>query len=111
MAGSKNIEYSLSIERLLVFEEIFPEEQPLTPQQYLAGGSRDFILNVGALFLGFKPNHSKFDDILELLKMFFSVENDDFVLKIYDKVYPIQNEGTDVKIINTYSVLTPYKLD
>lgn len=105
MTRSANIESPFTIGQLLEFEVAFPGEIPLTPEQYMVGGSRDFILNVAALFLGFKPSNSKFDDNKELLRMFFSVENDDFALQVYNRVLAIEKTGTKIGIVNTSSSL------
>lgn len=105
MEASTNIGNPVTMGQLLEFEVAFPGEKPLTPEQYMAGGSRDFILNVAALFLGFKPSNSKFDDNRELLRMFFSVENNDFAQQVYNIVYAIEKAGTKVGIVNTYSSL------
>jgi hypothetical protein len=95
----------ITIGQLLEFEVAFPGEQLLTPEQYMSGGNRDFILNAAALFLGFKSSNSRFDDNRELLRMFFSVENNDFAQNVYNKVLDIEKTGTKVGIINTYSSL------
>lgn len=78
MTADINIGNSITMGQLLEFEVAFPGEQPLSPEEYMVGGSRDFILNIAALFLGFKPSNSKFDDNRELLRMFFSNENNFF---------------------------------
>jgi len=105
MATNTNLGDVITMGQLLEFEVAFPGEQPLTPEQYMIGGSRDFILNVAALFLGFKPSNSKFNDTKELFKMFFSVPNNEFAQNIYNKISAIEATGTKVGIINTYSSL------
>lgn len=105
MTAGANLGNVITLGQLLEFEVAFPGEKPLTPEQYMAGGSRDFILNVAALFLGFKANNSKFDDNRELLRMIFSVENNDFAQEVYNKVLAVERTGTKVGVINTYSSL------
>lgn len=84
MRSNENIGNPVSIGQLLEFEVASPNEKPLTVKEYLRGGSRDFILNVAALFLGFKSCNSKFTNTLDFLRMFFSVENNSFAQDIYN---------------------------
>ncbi len=105
MASKVNIGNPVTMGRLLEFDVAFPGEQPLTPEEYMAGGSRDFILNVAALFLGFNAINSKFNDNRELLRMIFSVENDVFAQQIYNRIHAIERTGEVVGVINSYSSL------
>lgn len=89
----------------LEFNVAFPGEVPLTPEQYLEGGSKSIILNVAAFFLGFKSYNSKFNNHKELLKAIFGVENNAFANHIYDKIQKEEQTGTKIGIINTYSSL------
>src|SRR5688572_23760218 len=100
MARSEYIGNSITMGQLLEFEAAFPGEQALSPKEYMLGGSRDFILNVAALFLGFKSYNSKFKSTLDLLRMFFSAENNDFAQGVYNRVLAIEKTGTEVGIIN-----------
>ena len=58
MTEKINIGNPVIMGQILEFDIAFPNEQPLTVQQYLTGGSRSVILNSAAFFLGFK--NSKF---------------------------------------------------
>ena len=78
-------------------------------EQYLAGGSRRFILNAAAFFLGFKNHKSKFADNREFLEMFFRKENNDFANQIYDKIREFEKKGIQIGIINTYASLTLFE--
>jgi hypothetical protein len=91
--------------QLLEFEVAFPYEQPLSPEEYLKGGSRSVILNVAAFFLGFKSYNSKYNDKRELLGDIFGPENNGFANEVYDKIKAIEKTGASIGIINTYSSL------
>ena len=69
MSKKINIGNSLSMGLILEFEVAFPGEERLSIEQYLAGSSREMILNTAAFFLGFKNHKSKFDDNKEFLRM------------------------------------------
>jgi hypothetical protein len=106
---AKSIEDSIKMTLLLEFEMMFPNEQPLEPEVYLKGGSRSVILNIAALFLGFKNFNSEYKDQKKLLSFMFSKENADFANDIYDKIQALQKEGKEVNIINTYSSLSLFE--
>lgn len=89
----------------LEFDVAFPGEVPLTPEQYLEGGSKSIILNVAAYFLGFKSYNSKFNDHKELLNAIFGPENNAFANDIYDKINNEEKTGIKIGIINAYSSL------
>jgi hypothetical protein len=93
------------MEQLLEFEVAFPNEKPLTVEQYLSGGNRDIILNSAAFFLGFKNHRSKYSDNKEFLGMFFQKENNDLANLIYDRIKEVEKKGSPIRIINTYSSL------
>jgi hypothetical protein len=96
---------SVSMDLILEFEVAFPEEKRLSIEQYLAGSSREMILNAAAFFLGFKNHNSKFDDNREFLGMFFRTENNEFANQIYDRIKEFEKKGVRIGIINTYSSL------
>ncbi len=96
---------SVSMGQILEFEVAFPTEERLTIEQYLAGSSREMILNAAAFFLGFKNNKSKFDDNKEFLGMFFRTENNEFANQVYDRIKEFEKKGVRIGIINTYSSL------
>lgn len=100
-----NVGNGMNMDLILTFEEIFPEEKVLKPEEYLKGGSKEKILLVASFFLGFKPSKSRYHDITELLKMLFSRENDDLAIKIFNRIQSIQNTGKDIVIINTFTSL------
>ena len=90
---------------ILEFEKIFEEETPLKVEDYLKGGDKDIILNAAALFLGFKNQNSKYNDLESILKVFFSEENTEIKKFILDKIDGIGLAREDIVIINTYSSL------
>lgn len=105
MTAKKFIDNAVKMRQLLEFEVAFPCEKPLTPKEYLKGGSKSFILNVAAFFLGFKSYKSKFSDIRSLLENLFGFENNGFANEIYYRIRTIEKVGTIISIINTYSSL------
>jgi hypothetical protein len=105
MAEKPNIGNAVTMGQLLEFSVAFPDELPLTVEQYLAGGSRKIILNTAAFFLGFKNSKSKFDDNREFLGMFFRKENNAFANQIYTNIKKIEEKEIQVRIINAYTSL------
>ncbi len=105
MSKINKIDNMIDMGILLEFNTAFPNEEPLTVEQYLSGGNRDIILNSAAFFLGFNNQESKYSDNREFLKMFFRRENNDFANKIYNRIENIEKEGITVDIINPYSSL------
>ena len=105
MTSKTDIGNAVNMGQLLEFEVAFPGEEPLTPEDYLMGGSRDVILNVAAFFLGFKSYNSKFNDNKELLSAIFRTENNDFANEVYNKIKAIEKTGTEIGIINSYTSL------
>lgn len=100
-----HIDNSISMGQLLEFEVVFPEEERLSIEQYLADSSRDMILNAATFLLGFKNHKSKFDDNREFLEMFFRAENNQLANQIYDRIKGFEKNGVRIGIINTYSSL------
>jgi hypothetical protein len=105
MTNKVHIEKAISMRQLLEFEVAFPEIEKLSVDQYLKGGSKEFILNAAAFFLGFKNSNSEFEDSKKFLDMFFRKENKEIANKIYIRIREIEKNGTSVGIINTYSSL------
>ncbi len=52
MTNKLDIGNAVTMGQMLEFSVAFPGEQPLTVEQYLAGGSKDIILNAAAFFPG-----------------------------------------------------------
>ena len=105
MSNKINMGNAVAMEQLLEFEVAFPEEEKLSIKQYLAGGSREVILNAAAFFLGFKNYKSKFDDNKEFLGMFFRKENNNLANQVYDRIKEFEKKGVRIGIINPYSSL------
>jgi hypothetical protein len=105
MTEKINIGNPVTMGQILEFDIAFPNEQPLTVEQYLTGGSRSVILNSAAFFLGFKNNKSEFSDTRKFLEMFFRKENTDFANQIYDNIRGLEKKGIQIGIINTYTSL------
>ena len=93
------------ITQILEFEVAFPTEKRLTIEEYLAGTSREMILNVATFFLGFKNHKSRFDDHREFLEMFFRKENNEIANQIYESIKESEKKSARIGIINTYSSL------
>ena len=91
--GKTNIANTVSMGQLLEFEVAFPDETKQSIEQYLAGSSREMILNAVAFFLGFKDHKSKFDDNKEFLGMFFQAENNELANQIYSRIKEIEDKG------------------
>jgi len=105
MNDKNDIGNVVTMEQLLEFEVAFPEEKPLTIEQYLSGGNRSTILNSAAFFLGFKNHKSKYSDNREFLGMFFHKENNNFANQVYDRIKEFEKKGIPIGIINPYSSL------
>ena len=106
MRNKTKIGKTVSMGQLLEFEIIFPDEEKLTIEEYLFGGSREIILNSAVFFLGFKNNGSKFSDNKEFLGMLFGEENNLLANQIYEKIKNHeQQQKKQIGIINTYSSL------
>lgn len=91
--------------QILEFEVAFPEEEKLSIEQYLVGGSRTLILNSAAFFLGFKNHKSQFINNRDFFDMFFREENNGIANEIYDRIKKFENKGVRIGIINSYSSL------
>ena len=105
MSKEINLGNAVTMGQILEFEVAFPGEERLSIEQYLAGGSKEFILNTAAFFLSFKNHKSKFDDNKEFLGMFFRVENNGFANQVYERIKEFEKKGVRIGIINTYSSL------
>ncbi len=105
MSKTNDIGNLINIKLLLEFKKAFPDEEPLTVEQYLLGGNRDIILNSATFFLGLKKYKSKYSNNEEFLSMFFRKENKKLANQIYDRIKEIEKQGISVSIINVYSSL------
>lgn len=105
MSDKINMNKAVTMGQILEFEVAFPDEEKLTVEQYLAGGSREVILNSAAFFLGFKSQKSNFSDNREFLGMFFRKENNNLANHIYEKIKEFEKKGARIGIINPYSSL------
>lgn len=99
----------MHMDLLLTFEEVFPDEKPLTLKEYLKGTSNSRILKVASFFLGFKSYNSKYTDTKELLSMFFCEENNGFANQIYKRLQFMEKQGRHIRIINSYTSLTLFE--
>ena len=109
MTDKSNIGNAVTMGQMLEFAVAFPDEQPLTVEQYLAGGSRSIILNAAAFFLGFKSHKSEFADNHKFLRMFFREENKDFANQIYGNIREFKKKGVQIGIINVYTSLNLFE--
>jgi hypothetical protein len=109
MKDKLNIGNAVTMGQILEFDVAFPGEQPLTVEQYLAGGTRSIILKAAAFFLSFKSYKSEFSDNRKFLEMFFRQENDDIANQVYEKIRVLEKEGVHIGIINTYSSLNLFE--
>src|SRR5882757_7471132 len=94
---------------LLEFATVFPDEKPLSFEEYLKGGNRDLILNVAASLLGSKSHNSKLNDNRELMKMFFGNANQEFAKNVYSKIRALEKTHNKVGMINPYVSLTLFE--
>ncbi len=95
--------------QLLEFKLVFPDEIPLSVDEYLKGSNRGDILNAASHFLGFNPNNSKILDNREFLSNFFCAENNDLANYVYGVIKNIEKTGTKVGVINPYSSLSLFE--
>lgn len=100
-----NIGNALAMGQLLEFEVAFPGEKKLSIEQYLAGGSREVILNAATFFLGFKNHKSNFSNNQVFLDKFFRIDNSVFAIQVYGRIKEFEKKGTRIIIINPYSSL------
>ena len=101
----------VELKQLLEFNMVFPNEEPLTPEEYLKGGSKKIILSVASFFLGFNTRNSKFSNNKILLSNIFSKENSDFAIDILNKINEIEEkEERALIIVNPYTSLTLFEL-
>lgn len=105
MISNKIINTSIKMGQILEFNIAFPDEKPLTPEEYLKGGNKDFILNVATYFLGFKVHNSKYNDNRELFKTIFGQKNNKLANEVYNRIKTIEKTGKKLLIVNAYSSL------
>lgn len=102
---NSNISGSVTMNQLLEFEVAFPEETPKKPEEYLTGGSREFILQAISFLLGLKSSNSKYHNNKELLLRIFGPKNKVIINYILNRIGVIESTGEKIRIINTYSSL------
>lgn len=96
---------SVSMQQILEFEVVFPEEERKPFDFYLKGSSREKILLAASFFLGFKSHDSKYKDNKEFVSMFFRKENETLANRINKVILGFEQTGTSIGIINAYSSL------
>jgi hypothetical protein len=64
-----------SMQLVLSFSAVFPDETPKEVHEYLEGIERETLMKVGSFFLGFKNHNSQYSDPIDFMKMFFSKKN------------------------------------
>ena len=99
----------MTLERLLEFEEIFPNETPQPLIDYLKGSSKEMIRGVATFFLSFNNVNTSHTN-KKLLKEIFSKENDEIRNFVYSKITNFKRNGIDINIINHYSSLRLFEL-
>jgi hypothetical protein len=102
---NNNISSSVTMNQLLEFEVAFPEEITQKPEEYLKGGSREYILQAISFLLGIKSLNSKYHDNKELLQRIFGSKNKSIINYILNKINAAEQNGVKIRIINTYSSL------
>src|SRR5690606_5919621 len=100
----------VKFQRLIGFQDIFPDEEPLEAQEYLRGGKRDTILMVCSFFLGVKNQNSKFEEPSELVRLFFSATNGGFANNVYNTLLRIKANFREIRFFDTYSRLRLFEL-
>lgn len=102
---TSKINNSVHLDRLLIFEDVFPNEKRLAPEEYLEGGKRSLILNLATLFLGSFGFNSKYRDNKEVLQTIFGTENNELANSLYNQIISIEKGEIKISIIHTYSSL------
>ena len=90
----------LSGKIVITFNDLFPEEEPQSIDEYLEGIDREMLLKFGSFIMGFSRN-SEYEHPVAFLKMFFSKENAEFVKEIFKNLKVFVSK-TDYGI-DTYS--------
>ena len=76
----------VSVNALIQFQDIFSEESPLQPEEYLSGVSRLLVLQVAAELAGHvNTARSRLHTIESQLHFFFSPENNSFKQQVENK--------------------------
>lgn len=72
----------LSGKIVITFNDVFPEEEPKEINRYLDGIEREILIKFSSFILGFSRN-SIYESPIEFLRMYFSIENTDFVNEVF----------------------------
>ncbi|MNQ26877.1 hypothetical protein D3C85_401230 [compost metagenome] len=94
----------VSMQKILAFSVVFPDEPPKKIEDYLEGIEREELMKMGAFFLGFKNYNSKYSNPEDFMKMMFSEKNNVFFQKAYKKI----EEYIDTSSFTTETLQIPY---
>jgi hypothetical protein len=86
---------SFTFSLLADFKSLFPEEEPLTVEEYVNGIDRNSLLRVGTSLIRRNPITTEFRDWRNLLRMWFRESNDDFYKKLWRQceLFSIRNRS------------------
>lgn len=101
----ERINYNLGINQLLEFKILFPDEVPLSPDEYMIGGSRNVILKAAIFLLNFSEQTANEYSNTKFLDAFFSRENSQIVGLVNNKISELEKKGITVSINNTIASL------
>ncbi|MDZ7848665.1 MAG: hypothetical protein U5L96_19070 [Owenweeksia sp.] len=96
----------MGMQTLLTFEDVYPDEQPKSPEEYLNGYSKLDIIKVGSFFAAGKPLNSKFTDFREVAENIFGPENNGFANEVFKRVRKVEKRSGTRTFFNPISSLT-----
>jgi len=99
------IKNNVGIALVLEFKIAFPEEEPLSLEDYLKGGRKDIILKAATFFLSNGSQNSKYSKNEDFLGALFGEKNNEFANSVYERIVQEETVGKPVRILNTYSGL------
>jgi hypothetical protein len=97
---------NVKIGQVLEFCVAFPTETPLTPEEYLKGGSKGVILKIATWLLSHKQTEK--NDVF--FSKFFSSENAEFAKSVYGRIKELENDGKTIIIINQFTSLSLFEI-
>lgn len=96
----------MGMQLLLTFEDVYPNDQPKNPEDYLKGCSREDIVKACSFFAAVKPLNSKFANFRVVAESIFGPDNNGFANEIYKKVREVEKSSGTRIFFNPISSLT-----
>lgn len=90
----------------MTFEDVYPDAQPKSPEEYLEGCSREDIVKAGSFFAAVKPLNSKFANFRVVAESIFGPDNNGFANEVYKKVREVEKSSGARIFFNPISSLT-----